>query len=422
MKLAQELAKDFQGNKLKKELKYALIPTRMSSGKWIWMQNYFNLIYMIRGSKVCEDFLKGKVTFSEMIDIQHISTQGSPESKSAGGGGYYGDDDYVRPSRPKVHEEYREQRDDETNSDEWNSESYKPKQTVETLNFKTIQSDLRQVILGQDNVIEEVMKKIVRKSFVLSTDKKKPLSFFWAGPTGVGKTETALQLSKLLHRPMIRIDMSEYMHDHNVARLIGSPPGYVGHNQPGVLQECDGQNCIILVDEIEKADPQIFNIFLQILDYGSLTDGRNRQLDLSKCIIIMTSNVGAREMNERKMGLVSESSDSDKKNTVTNAMSKMFAPEFINRLSSIQVFNSLNDSTVKQIVDQQLTKIVASAKADYGVEVKLTEELVRKVYVESYNPLMGARPIHRAIEVLVLEPLSEKVMLEKQSGRVVLGE
>lgn len=403
-----ELVKEFRENNLFKTVKYALLPTKMSSGNWIWFQQYFKLY-----SKYAAGSCVAKVTFDEAIEIQHQSTQGSPEGKSAGGSYYRHErESNYRRNRPSYQEDHTQEY-----SKKHSNTYFEVKPSKK--NYKSIEAELLSNILGQDDIISDIMKKIARKDFSLSTDKKKPLSFFWAGPTGVGKTETALQIGKLLSLPVIRIDMSEYMHDHNVSRLIGSPPGYIGFSQPGVLQECDNQECIILIDEIEKASSQIFNIFLQVLDYGSLTDGRNHQINLTKAIIVMTSNVGAQEMNSRTMGLVS-TSESDKKSTVLNAMNKTFSPEFINRLSSIQVFNSLNINIVKTIVNKQLSLIIAATESQYKVKVTISLELKEKLYKAAYNPLMGARPIHRALESLVLEPLSAKILIEEASGCIEL--
>jgi ATP-dependent Clp protease ATP-binding subunit ClpA len=287
-------------------------------------------------------------------------------------------------------------------------------------NYNQIQSELKSIILGQDQAIDDVIKKIMRKDFKLSCDKKSPASMFWAGPTGVGKTEKSLQLARLLNMPITRIDMSEFMKDHEVSKLIGAPPGYIGSDQPGLLAECDGQKSLIIFDEIEKAHPKIYNIFLQILDYGVLTTGKGKQIDLTNCIIVMTSNVGAQEMNERKISLAEESMES-KKSTVYEAMNKTFPPEFINRLSSIQVFNSLSQTIVNEIIQNKLDKIIKAVKKQYEVDIQLSSSLMKELQSQSFSSLMGARPVDRAIEALILEPLSEHIMSNlKESNQVEL--
>lgn len=415
----QELASDLNLGKLKKQFKYALLPTKLNSGKWIWLTHYFNLFYMVRSSKGNEDYLKAKVSLMEMVEIHHIATQGSPESKGTGGGIY-------EPTRNRNNDRPRRySHDDEYQYTEYTSNYEMPKSsgipdTAQPKDYGQMKTSILENIIGQDEIIEEMMKKIVRRDFKLSTDKKKPLSFFWAGPTGVGKTETALQLGKATKMPVIRIDMSEYTHDHNIARLIGSPPGYVGFNQPGILQECDGRACIILVDEIEKAHSLVYNIFLQVMDYGVLTDGRNRQVDLTNAIIIMTSNVGAREMNETKIGISNQNSPTEKKVTVMNAMKKTFSPEFINRLSAVLVFNSLEFSVIENIVKMNVNKVLKAVENEHGVNVELSDEIKSQLLQKAYDPLMGVRPIHRAIESLLLEPLSHQIMNEQKKGKIRL--
>jgi ATP-dependent Clp protease ATP-binding subunit ClpA len=275
--------------------------------------------------------------------------------------------------------------------------------------YNQIKKELKSIIFGQDQAIDDVIKKVMRKDFSLDCDRPRPVSMFWAGPTGVGKTETALQLAKQLHLPVVRIDMSEYMHDHEVSKLIGAPPGYKGSNQPTLLEPCSGKECLIVFDEIEKAHSNIFNIFLQILDYGVLTNGKGEQIDLTKAIIVMTSNVGAQEMNERKIGLADETLDS-RKSTVLNAMNNQFSPEFINRLSSIQIFNSLNKTILDTIIQSKMKLILSAVKEKYNLEVSVSDLLKKELDEKSFSPLMGARPVDRAIEALILEPLSHYVM------------
>lgn len=294
-----------------------------------------------------------------------------------------------------------------------------PKQLdTKRINYKDLSKSLKSIILGQDTSIDDIVKKLMRKDLNLSCDKKKPLSMFWAGPTGVGKTELALQLGKHIKYPIVRIDMSEYMKEHEVAKLIGAPPGYAGFSQPTPLEECNGQRCVIIFDEIEKAHPNVMNIFLQILDYGVLTNGQGKQIDLTQSIIIMTSNVGAMEMNERKIGLAQESLES-KKTTIHKAMSDTFRPEFINRLSSIQVFNSLSEEIMSNLIETRLKTISEALESQYETQITISHNLLKELKEESFDPNMGARPMERAFEKLILEPLSEYILSEGE-GNLIL--
>lgn len=275
------------------------------------------------------------------------------------------------------------------------------------IDFNSLKAKLKENVLGQDHVVEDLMKKVMRKEMSLSTDKKKPVSFFWAGPTGVGKTEMALQLSLLMQLPLERIDMSEYSQGHNIARLIGSPPGYVGFEQKGILNQYNEKKCIILFDEIEKADQEVFNLFLQVLDYGSLTNGKNEQIMLNNAIIIFTSNVGAREATERSVGLMQEQTNQDRESVYKKALGKLLPPELINRFSSIQIFNALPKEIITNIVTNNLNKVLIALKKERDIEVTLSEAKRQEVLDKAYDPLMGVRPVHRAIETLILEPVTE---------------
>lgn len=295
-------------------------------------------------------------------------------------------------------------------------DSTKPEEADEPVSYeyREIEKTLTSKIIGQDEVIGAIMKKMRRFNFRLPSDLKKPLSFFWAGPTGVGKTETAKLLAQEFGLELLRIDMSEYKHSHNVARLIGSPPGYIGFGQKGALNAVDGKRALILIDEIEKADDSIFAIFLQALDYGVITEGTGQKLDLSKCVIVMTSNIGVDELTSTTIGVQNEKTIDDRKSIVVKAMHKKFAPEFINRLSSIQVFNSLTNEEVKSIVDAKLEIIVKEVAEKYDTTVDVDDDLRQKLYEESYDPMMGVRPIHRAFENLLLEPLAERIQNESK--------
>lgn len=373
---------------------FALLPMRAECEKLIWFKSYFKISYLYPSDRPNGFFLIEKIlTFEQMQDLEFTL------------------------ALRRIELERGEKLKREINPQEL--------QSAEMHDFFFIKENLREKIFGQDEVLEEIVKKVFRKSFSLSSDEKKPLSFFWAGPTGVGKTETALELSRNLNYPFIRLDMSEYMQTQNVARLIGAPPGYIGYSQPGVLTPYSARPVIILVDEIEKAHPDIYHIFLQMLDYGTLTDGRNQKLDFSNAILIMTSNVGARELTARRPGFqetekqIFESRE-ERVATVKAAMEKEFSPEFLNRLSSVQVFNSLSPEVINKIVDSKIKDILAAIKNQYGVSVKLKKETKEKIYSESFDVFFGARPVGRALERHLLEPACEKILIEKVKDNIEL--
>lgn len=388
---------------LKVRRRFAFFPVIAENHKRVFFKSYFLVSYRFFDFALnINDTIYKKLTLEQMDEIERLATGAeTPKPESEQPAQKEGPDQNDKGSWFFPKTALREEKAEETKKD-----------------FLKIKENLLKKIYGQDEIIEGLMKKVMRKEFSLSTDAKKPLSLFWAGPTGVGKTETALQLAKNLEYQFVRLDMSEYMHDHNVSRLIGSPPGYVGFSQPGVLAGYHNCPCIILIDEIEKAHPDVYHIFLQILDYGTLTDGRNQKMDFSKAIVIMTSNVGARELSARKPSLIQTSDFSiesklDRITLVKAAMDRVFAPEFINRLSLVQVFNSLDEETICRIVDGKIKDVLEAIKEKYSVEVVLKAETREKIYKDSYDVLMGARPVLRALEKHLLEPVCEKIFLEE---------
>lgn len=281
--------------------------------------------------------------------------------------------------------------------------------------YEEIETNLKSAILGQNEICDKVLRKVKRRDFKLSTDRKKPLSFFWAGPTGVGKTELAKTLAENLGLELVRLDMSEYQEEHNVSRLIGAPPGYRGYEQEGALKKYHGKEAVILVDEIEKADPLVYNLFLQVLDYGTMTDGRNEKIDLSKTIIIMTSNVGSH--GDARAGITEVRTD---KSDILNAMQKRFTPEFLNRLDSVDVFNPLGRIEVDLIVDNNIKRVVDAIKNEHGIEVQITKERRDLIAEHGFTKTMGARPIHRAIDELLVCAVIDKLALTPDEKTVIL--
>jgi len=270
-----------------------------------------------------------------------------------------------------------------------------------------IEERLHARVIGQDEAIDAVANAIRRSRSGLA-DPNRPIgSFIFLGPTGVGKTELAKALAQDLfddERAMVRIDMSEYMEKHAVARLIGAPPGYVGFEEGGQLTEAVRRRpySVILFDEIEKAAQEVFNVFLQILDDGRLTDGQGRTVDFRNTIIIMTSNIGSNWIQEEK--------DEDEiKKRIQEALRAHFRPEFLNRIDEIVIFKRLNDDQLSRIIDIQLAQ-VAKRLEDKKVRLELTDAAKAVVAKEGYDPSFGARPLKRALQRLVLDPLAKKVI------------
>ena len=280
--------------------------------------------------------------------------------------------------------------------------------------------DLRKMVIGQDESVLKISKAIQRNRVGLK-DPKKPIgSFIFLGPTGVGKTELARALSRYMFDSednLLRIDMSEYMEKFSVSRLIGAPPGYVGYEEGGQLTEKVRRKpySVVLLDEIEKAHPDVFNILLQVLDDGQLTDGMGRKVDFKNTLIIMTSNIGARQLKDFGQGVGfatqarQESADDNAKVVIQNALKKTFSPEFLNRIDDVMVFNSLGKAEIFKIIDNALdglTKRLDNMK----FTLALSEEGKEFVADKGYDPQFGARPLHRAIQKYVEDPLAEFIL------------
>ena len=285
-----------------------------------------------------------------------------------------------------------------------------PEQTIstqESVNLKKLESDLKTVIFGQDTAIKSLVNAIKLSRAGLRDDNKTIGSFLFAGPTGVGKTEITTQLANMMGIELVRFDMSEYMERHTVSRLIGAPPGYVGFDQGGLLTEAVVQNphCVLLLDEIEKAHPDIFNLLLQIMDSGVLTDNNGRKADFRNVIVVMTTNAGADLLEKKSIGFSDQSNESD----ALLSLKKLFSPEFRNRLDEIIQFNYLPMKVILSIVDKFLTKLQAQLDAR-NVELIYSKKVLNWIAENGYNKEMGARPMERFITNQIKKPLVDKVL------------
>ena len=274
-------------------------------------------------------------------------------------------------------------------------------------NLKNLERDLKNFVFGQEKAIEELSSSVKLARAGLREDGKPIGSYLFSGPTGVGKTEVARQLSKTLGVKLLRFDMSEYMERHTVSRLIGAPPGYVGFDQGGLLTDGIDQNphCVLLLDEIEKAHFDLFNILLQVMDYGKLTDHNGKAVDFRNVILIMTTNAGAIDISKKKIGFNAVRSNDDN----SEAINKMFSPEFRNRIDSIIHFNSLNKDTVLSIVDKFIIEIEAQLE-DKGVSLSINSEAKECLANEGYDEVYGARELGRIIQEKVKKPMAEELI------------
>lgn len=281
-----------------------------------------------------------------------------------------------------------------------------------------MQSTLQQRVVGQDQAIEKIVHAIQVHRAGL-TDPNRPIgSFLFLGPTGVGKTEVAKTLADYLfndEQKLIRIDMSEYMEKHAVSRLIGSPPGYVGHEEGGQLTEAVRRNpySIVLFDEIEKAHPEVFNIFLQILDDGRLTDGQGRTINFKNCVIIMTSNIGS------ELILQAKKLDDKVKNEIEKLLHKHFRPEFLNRIDEIVFFNMISQDTIKNIAKIHLKKF-EDRLTEKGISVTITDAALAHIAQEGFEPEFGARPLKRAIQQLIIVPVSQYLLKHADVKKITI--
>ena len=285
--------------------------------------------------------------------------------------------------------------------------------------LKNLEENLKRVIFGQDLAVETLANAIKLSRVGLRDDNKTIGSFLFTGPTGVGKTEISKQLSEIMGIDLIRFDMSEYMERHTVSRLIGAPPGYVGFDQGGLLTEAivKSPHCVLLLDEIEKAHPDIFNILLQVMDAGVLTDNNGRKADFRNVILIMTTNIGAELLAKRNIGFSTSSNESD----AMNSLNKLFTPEFRNRLDETIQFNYLEKLIILSIVDKFLTKLQAQLDKR-NVEIVVTKAVINWIADNGYDKEMGARPMERFISKNIKKPLVDKLLFGnlKSGGQIKL--
>ena len=288
------------------------------------------------------------------------------------------------------------------------------------LALKSLEADLKGVVFGQDPAIE-ALASAIKLSRAGLRDPQKPIGcYLFSGPTGVGKTEVARQLAKIMGIELIRFDMSEYMERHAVSRLIGAPPGYVGFDQGGLLTDAVDQHphAVLLMDEIEKAHPDVYNILLQVMDYGKLTDNNGKTVDFRNVILIMTTNAGAADMSKPAMGFGREAREGED----TEAIKRMFTPEFRNRLDAVIPFQGLTPEIVASVVDK-FVKELAAQLADRRVLVELDADARAWLAEKGYEPLFGARPLARVIQEHIKRPLADELLFGRlaKGGKVKVG-
>ena len=282
----------------------------------------------------------------------------------------------------------------------------------DTKKLKDLDKSLKRMVFGQDKAIEEIATSI-RLSRAGLRDNQKPIgSYLFAGPTGVGKTELARQLSSILGVELLRFDMTEYMERHTVSRLIGAPPGYVGFDQGGLLTDGVDKNpySVILLDEIEKAHPDIFNILLQIMDYGTLTDQNGRKVDFRNTILILTTNAGATDIAKPALGFNRNKREGED----VEAIDKLFNPEFRNRLDSIISFSSLPDKVIARVVEKFIVELETQLD-NKNVFIQISEKAALWIGKEGYDENMGARPLSRLIQEKIKKPIAEQILYGKLS-------
>ncbi|MBR4807810.1 MAG: AAA family ATPase, partial [Lachnospiraceae bacterium] len=287
--------------------------------------------------------------------------------------------------------------------------------------------ELHRRVIGQDEGVTKVCEAIIRSRAGIK-DPKKPIgSFLFLGPTGVGKTELSKALAEAIfgtEEAIIRVDMSEYMEKHSISKMVGSPPGYVGYDEGGQLSEKVRRHpySVVLFDEIEKAHPDVFNMLLQVLDDGHITDAQGRKIDFKNTIIIMTSNAGAQSIIEpKKLGFASVDDDKANyermKSGVMDEVKRIFKPEFINRIDEIMVFHSLTKDDMKKIVTIMSKNLVDRCREQMQIDLVIRDSVKKFVVDKSFDPKYGARPLKRAIQTDIEDALAEEIL----SGRIKAG-
>ena len=285
--------------------------------------------------------------------------------------------------------------------------------------LQTLERDLKSVVFGQDKALEVLSSAVKMARSGLGKADKPIGAFLFSGPTGVGKTEAAKQLAYIMGIDLIRFDMSEYMERHAVSRLIGAPPGYVGFDQGGLLTEAVTKkpHCVLLLDEIEKAHPDIFNVLLQVMDHGTLTDNNGRKADFRNVIIIMTTNAGAETMNKATIGFTNPREAGDEMADIK----RLFTPEFRNRLDSIVSFRALDENIILRVVDKFLLQLEQQL-SEKKVEVTFTDDLRKHLAKKGFDPLMGARPMQRLIQDTIRKALADELLFGRltEGGRLTV--
>ena len=286
--------------------------------------------------------------------------------------------------------------------------------------LKTLDRDLRNVVFGQDKAVEALATAIKMSRSGLGSPQKPVGSFLFSGPTGVGKTEVARQLAFILGIELIRFDMSEYMERHAVSRLIGAPPGYVGFDQGGLLTEAVTKHpySVVLLDEIEKAHPDIYNVLLQVMDHGTLTDNNGRKADFRNVVLVMTTNAGASELAKTSIGFTNDKKAGDEMAEIK----RMFTPEFRNRLDATISFAPLTEPIILKVVDKFLMQLEGQL-AEKKVDVSFTDELKKYLAKNGFDPLMGARPMSRLIQDTIRRALADELLFGRlaNGGKVAIG-
>jgi ATP-dependent Clp protease ATP-binding subunit ClpA len=285
--------------------------------------------------------------------------------------------------------------------------------------LQTLERDLKSVVFGQDKALEVLASSVKMARSGLGKSDKPIGAFLFSGPTGVGKTEAAKQLAYIMGIDLIRFDMSEYMERHAVSRLIGAPPGYVGFDQGGLLTEAVTKkpHCVLLLDEIEKAHPDIFNVLLQVMDHGTLTDNNGRKADFRNVIVIMTTNAGAETMNKATIGFTNPREAGDEMADIK----RLFTPEFRNRLDAIVGFKALDENIILRVVDKFLLQLEGQL-AEKKVEVAFTDTLRKHLAKKGFDPLMGARPMQRLIQDTIRRALADELLFGRltEGGRLTV--
>jgi ATP-dependent Clp protease ATP-binding subunit ClpA len=285
--------------------------------------------------------------------------------------------------------------------------------------LKTLERDLKNVVFGQDKALDVLASAVKMARSGLGKGDKPIGAFLFSGPTGVGKTEAAKQLAYIMGIDLIRFDMSEYMERHAVSRLIGAPPGYVGFDQGGLLTEAVTKkpHCVLLLDEIEKAHPDIFNVLLQVMDHGTLTDNNGRKADFRNVIIVMTTNAGAEAMNKSVIGFTNKHEVGDEMADIK----RLFTPEFRNRLDAIVSFKALDENVILRVVDKFLLQLETQL-AEKKVDVTFTDKLRKHLAKKGFDPLMGARPMQRLIQDTIRRALADELLFGRltEGGRLTV--